>query len=62
MKELTTKDKFLRILAQAEYELNDGVNIPFKGRKFNTEEYEDIKGIIEYVRRMVKFYDDKGEL
>lgn len=62
MKDLTTKEKFLLILNEVEYELNDGINIPYKGRTFNSQEREDIKGIIELVRRAVNFYAEKGEL
>ena len=62
VKDLTPKEKFLYILNEVEYELNDGINIPYKGRTFNTQEREDIKGIIELVRRTVNFYAEKGEL
>lgn len=62
MTDLTTKEKFLYILNQAEYELNDGIGIPYKGRTFNSEERADIKGIIQFVREMVIFFAEKGEL
>lgn len=62
IKDLTTKEKFLYILNQAEYELNDGIGIPYKGRTFNSEERADIKGIIQFVRQMVSFFAEKGEL
>ena len=62
MTDLTTKEKFLRILNEVEYELGDGINIPFKRRTFNSEERADIKGIIELVRRTVNRYAEKGEL
>ena len=64
MTDITTKEKFLFILNEVEYELNDGINIPYKngGRTFNSQEREDIKGIIELVRRAVNFYAEKGEL
>lgn len=62
MTDLTTREKFLYILNQVEYELNDGVGIPYKGRTFNSEERADIKGIIELVRREVDFHAEKGEL
>ena len=62
IKDLTTKEKFLFILNEVEYELNDGINIPYKGRTFNSEEREDIKGIIQFVREMVIFFAEKGEL
>ncbi len=32
IKDLTPKDKFLYILNEVEYELNDGIGIPYKGR------------------------------
>lgn len=62
MKDLTTKEKFLFILNEVEYELNDGINIPYKRRTFNSEERADIKGIIQFVREMVIFFAEKGEL
>ena len=59
----TEKDRFLGILAQAKYELMDGVHIPgIERRRFSEEEYEYIHGICKYIERMVELYDKKGLL
>lgn len=55
----SVKDKLLYILDEAEYELNDGISIPGKGRSFNSEERADITGIIQYVRKKVEWYAEK---
>lgn len=57
------KDRFLQILGQAKYELNDGVHIPYMvRRKFTTEEYDYINGICKYIEHMIDTFDRKGLL
>jgi len=59
----TEKDRFLYVLGQALYELQDGVNIPgVRERTFNTTEYDYINGVCKYIERMIEFYDKKGLL
>lgn len=62
--EETLADKIKYVLDEAEYELKDGINIPFKngGRTFNEEERQDIEGITEFIRKKFDFYISKGKL
>lgn len=63
MPKASEKDRFLQILAQARYEMLDGVEIPYiLRRKFTEEEYDYIKGVCRYIEKMVELYDLKGLL
>ena len=54
------KDRFLQILAQAEYELLDGVSIPNIKRTFGQTETDTIKGVCKYIEQMVDYCDRNG--
>ena len=41
---------FEQLLDIVEYQLLDGANMPFIVRKFTMEEYETIRGVIQYAR------------
>lgn len=56
------KERFLQILAQAEYELLDGVNIPGVKRTFGQVERDAIKGVCAYIEKMVDYCDRRGML
>lgn len=58
----TEKERFMCILAQAKYELNDGVNLPYMRRTFSTKEYEYINSVCKYIERMIEYCDEKGLL
>ena len=59
----TEKDRFLFILGQAKYDMNDGVSIPgAPPRTFSTTEYQYINGICNYIQKMIEYYDKKGLL
>lgn len=59
---MSEKDRFLFILGQAKYDMNDGVSIPGIKRSFNTLEYETINGVCKYIEKMINFYDSRGLL
>lgn len=54
------KDRFLTILAQARYELLDGVSIPNIKRTFGQTETDTIKGVCKYIEQMVDYCDRNG--
>ena len=59
----TEKDRFLLILGQAKYELDDGAEIPYiPRRKFTEEEHNYINGICHYIETLIKYYDFRGQL
>ena len=62
MPKATEKERFLQILAQAEYELLDGVNIPGVKRTFGQVERDTIKGVCAYIEKMVDYCDRRGML
>ena len=43
------KEVFEALLGMCEYELMDGAQMHFVQRKFNSEEYATIKGVIAYI-------------
>ena len=43
-------EAFEQLLDIVEYQLMDGANLPLIGRKFTKEEYETIRGVIQYTR------------
>lgn len=45
-----SNEEIMAVLDQAEYELMDGIGMPYHARTFTLEEYETIKGVIAYVR------------
>ena len=58
----TEKKRFLSILSLAEYELNDGVEIPGVHRTFSVTEYAYIDAICRYIKKMVEYFDEHGQL
>ena len=43
-----------QIIDQSEYELLDGIGMPYHARTFSAEEYDTIKGVVEYIRKAIE--------
>lgn len=47
-------EEIMEIIDQCEYELMDGIGMQYHKRTFTLDEYETIKGVVEYIRKAIE--------
>lgn len=47
-------EEIMQIIDQCEYELMDGIGMQYHARTFTLDEYETIKGVVEYIRNAIE--------
>lgn len=55
-----TTEEVKQIIDQCEYELMDGIGMQYHKRTFTLDEYETIKGVVEYIRKAIEGSEKNG--